>query len=384
MLGSDITALGVMRSLGRAKIPLVAITDKRDLSAWSRYYKRDPLINFTEARPQSLQAWLAELPIEQAVLMPCSDEWMKAVSQVVANGEHNLLSCAAKPEVIDTLVNKHQFSSVLEDLRLPHPKTIAVDTKDDLDDIDSSVLQYAFLKPHESQKFLATCGVKGMFVNGRTDAKEKLMNVRGKGLDVVLQEYIPGAATCHFFVDGFVPLGRAGMRLLARQRLRMYPPDFGNSTDMVTISLDDVRPAIETLEVLFESIGFHGIFSAEFKFDDRDKQFKVLEVNCRPWWYVDFADRCGLHVCKYAYQEALDLPIDPFESYTMKKRAVYPSYDWAARKKNLDKGYKEQSIYSMIHTWLFGYQPVFSWSDPLPALVNFFRLLKGAILRRVT
>jgi len=47
------------------------------------------------------------------------------------------------------------------------------------------------------------------------------------------------------------------------------------------------------------------VFSAEFKFDERDGLFKILEVNARPWWYVDFAARCGVDVCRMAYRDAL-------------------------------------------------------------------------------
>ncbi len=209
------------------------------------------------------------------------------------------------------------------------------------------------------------------------------IEVNRNGFDVVLQEYVPGPAISHYFVDGYRPIESGDMRLLARRRLRMYPPDFGNSTDMETIPLNDVGPAISTLETLFDTIGYHGIFSAEFKHDERDDQFKLLEVNCRPWWYVDYADRCGLHVCKYAYQDALGLAIDPFEIYKMGKRGVYPLFDWAARQENRKSGIREQGLFSMLINWLSGYQPIFSWSDPLPGIKTFAQDLKSAIARRI-
>ena len=56
------------------------------------------------------------------------------------------------------------------------------------------------------------------------------LDARRRGLDVMLQEYIPGPPTCHYMVEGFVDrIGRPVARFV-RQRLRMFPPDFGDST----------------------------------------------------------------------------------------------------------------------------------------------------------
>ena len=64
-----------------------------------------------------------------------------------------------------------------------------------------------------------------------------------------------------------------------------------------------------TSPTLLARVNYRGIFSAEFKRDARDGQYRILEVNTRAWTYVEFASRCGVNVCEMAWQDALGLPV---------------------------------------------------------------------------
>jgi hypothetical protein len=66
----------------------------------------------------------------------------------------------------------------------------------------------------------------------------------------------------------------------------------------------------------------------------------------------------------------------PYDSYRLGRRCVYPLFDWSARKINLREGVPEQGIVATLHNWVTGIQPVFSWSDPQPALSVFWRHLR--------
>ena len=135
---------------------------------------------------------------------------------------------------------------------------------------------------------------RGLHFETPSEATALALDAQRRGLDVMLQEYIPGPPTCHYMVEGFVDrIGRPIARFV-RQRLRMYPPDFGDSTYMVSVPLDRVRGAIESLDRLFAHLSYRGVFEAEFKYDDRDGQFKLLEVNARPWYFIGFAAECGV------------------------------------------------------------------------------------------
>ena len=100
----------------------------------------------------------------------------------------------------------------------------------------------AFLKPRDSQAFRRRYGVKALRFRTPSEAIALALEARQTGLELMLQQYIPGPPTRHYMVEGFVDrTGRICARFV-RQRLRMFPPDFGDSTYMVSVPLDHVRP----------------------------------------------------------------------------------------------------------------------------------------------
>ena len=200
----------------------------------------------------------------------------------------------------------------------------------DLDAIPEERFDGAFLKLRDSQRFHEAMRVKAIRIHSRAEARERLTPLLSAGLAVIVQDYVPGPASAHYFIDGFMDrLGRV-RALFARQRLRMYPPLFGNSTFMKTVEVDVVRSAADSLTRLLEGVGYRGVFSAEFKHDPRDGAFKLLEVNARAWWYVDFAARCGVDVCGMAYEDALEREVKVIDQYRVGRALVYPYADYFA------------------------------------------------------
>ena len=380
VLGDGETALGTIRSLRRAGIPVAFSSDRSDMAGWSKPYM--PLNNWPQQELSSaaLEQWLESTQLRAAVLMPCSDPWVQSVSRLSDQICQRFRRWTPDSEVVDTIVNKNRFRSVLEFLDLPHPRSYFLERDMRSWQIPDNMFESAFLKPHDSRAFVAEFGVKGVFVSDAENALRQCQVAWDKGLELMLQEYVPGPPTNHYFVDGFRQKHGRATQFLARQRLRMFPADFGNSTDMLTVPLSSVDPALETLYRLFDHTGFHGIFSAEFKLDPRDGPFKIIEINGRPWWFVDYADRGGLHVCSAAYCDALDLEIPAQEPYKLGKRGTYPVYDWHAFRNSDDR--RVESFLVMVVNWLRSYQPVFCWSDPMPALVNFYRKLGNALRGR--
>jgi D-aspartate ligase len=381
VLGADITALGVLRALRRSGLPAAFSADKADIASWSRSII--PLHDYPgEAlAPDALTRWLESTDFHSAVLMPCSDRWVQSVSRLDEATCRRFRRWTPDPSIVDTVVDKNKFRATLESLNLPHPRTYDLQRDVSAWQIPEEVFAAAFLKPHDSAAHLAQCGTKGVMVKNFEEASQQAQTRWEKGIELMLQEYVPGPPLNHYFIDGFRTRDGSTTHYLARQRLRMFPPDFGNSSDMVTVPLATVTPAVETLSAFFNHTGFHGIFSAEFKLDSRDGLFKLLEINGRPWWFVDFADRCGLHVCAAAHSDALGLEVPPQKPYKVGKRCTHPYYDWDAYRHQDNRS--AGAFLRTLMTWMTSNQPIFSWSDPMPSLVGFSGLVRRAIARRL-
>ena len=365
-LGTGITLLGVLRILGEDGPAVLALPDADPTTRRSRWYRAGPLA-LAGVTPASMARALDHIP-DGTVLMPCSDNWVLAVASLPESVRRRFPTCVASADALATLVDKARFRATLERLSLPHPRTRALTGLVDFDALPDSVLVSSFLKPANSEQFFARFNMKAFPVAGREETRRHFEECLAAGLPMMLQEYIPGPPTNHYFVDGFVDREGVIRARFARQRLRMYPADFGNSTLMVSVPPAEVGDALRTLDVLLADLAYRGIFSAEFKRDARDGRFNLIEVNARPWWYVEYAARCGVNVCALAVQDALGRPVSTIEHYAVGRRCAYPSYDWLAVAEARAAG--RIGLAEVVRSWFGAVQPIFKWNDPMPSLLE--------------
>jgi predicted ATP-grasp superfamily ATP-dependent carboligase len=280
---------------------------------------------------------------------------------------------------LDQLLDKGLFAKLLRAKGVPHPRTLLPDEGTDFGQEES--LEGFFLKPRDSQVFHERFGVKAFWPKSEADLHRQLEFLRGEGLEMMAQEYIPGPPSNHYFVDGFFDKDGRVPAVFVRRRLRMHPPRFGNSSYMVSISEQEADPAAETVTGLLAGLGYRGVFSAELKWDERDGLFKLLEVNARPWWFVEFAAVCGVNFLGMIYSDALKEPVDPVREYVVGKRLIHPYYDISACLR-AGSG-KVKGLVTFLGSIPGADRPILRWNDPLPAIYEFGALSKQAVRRRL-
>lgn len=328
-----------------------------------------------------LVPFLDTVAFEQAVLIPCTDEWVLAISRLPSHYQARFRTSAASPETLETLIDKGKLYELLKKLEIPHPRTIPVVSGADLPP-EAVVRNSAyFLKPRDSLSFFRKFHVKAFKIDSPSELALLLRQCKLASLETILQEYIPGAVTNHIFVDGFVDREGRWCAAFARRRLRMYPEHFGNSSYLVTVPLDEVKEQLAFLQKLFRSVSYRGVFSAEFKTDERDAQPKLLEINVRPWWYIGFAQRCGIAIPEMIYRDAIDQPVSPAPPYRAGVRMVYPYTDLYASLDLWKQG--KLGLLSWAKSWLIAKQAIFSIRDPMPSIFAIWQRLRRALGRRV-
>ena len=371
-------ALGALRLLRRAGIPTFSIPAVPSHESRSRWARRLPGTRATLATT-SLADILSACSLERAALIPCSDAVLSAVAQLPGSLASRFPSSTPSAQAVAQLARKDKFATLLDALDVPHPVTLLLDEPRDLERFADLPFTHLFLKPVDSASFMRSYGVKACRVRDMSDARTQLAKVHADGHRVVVQEYVPGPGSNHYLIDGFVDAGGTVRALFARRRLRMYPPDFGDSTHMVSVPLSEVEPAVATLRTIVAAVGYRGIFSGEFKRDERDGLFKILEVNARVWIYVEFAGRCGVDVCTMSYRDALGLGVSEPADYRAGVRLVSPYLDLAAVRYAWRRG--EMSPRAWLRSWAGAQQPTFNLSDPLPAIFDWYDLSRK-VLRR--
>jgi predicted ATP-grasp superfamily ATP-dependent carboligase len=376
VLGGGVTVAAVLTLLAQAGICSYTVCSQSDFVRRSRWYRKLP----SEATPSAdnLAELLERLPIERAILMPCSDDWLTVVAALPASLAARFPFNGPLASTIRVLVDKWSFAQLLDQQAVPHPRTHLIDSLAQLAALPPHEFQGAILKPLSSVDFSMKYGVKGFVVESQSEA----LRIMGElEFPIMLQEFIPGPPTAGYFLDGFVDRDGRVCGLLARQRLRMSPPKLGNSTLMVSVPLAEVAEAEKSLRRLLGFLNYRGTFSAEFKRDQRDGQFKLFEINARPWWYIEFAARCGVDVCSMAYQDALGLPVEAVQKYEVGRRCVFFVNDIRAWKEQRKDG-KGESLWSWTRPWFGADGTPFHWNDPLPAVAYARRLLRSHKVRR--
>jgi predicted ATP-grasp superfamily ATP-dependent carboligase len=325
----------------------------------------------------SLAKSLEASSFERMVLLPCTDGWAMAVSNLPTSLQTRFPSSVARTEILRQLVDKDLFAATLDRLDLPRPRTHILQ-EESIPSVPDEWINNYFLKPTHSRPFAEKYRVKAKRLRDREELVRIASETRGMRFGLMLQEYIPGPPTNHYFVEGFRDRQGRFSAMLARQRVRMFPLEFGNSTATRSVPPSQAQPATETLRKLLEAIGYRGVFSAEFKRDERDGLFKILEVNARPWWFVEFAERCGVDVCEMSYRNALGESVEPVARYRISRKCVYPRRDLQCRRARAGTP-NRLSIVSMLAFWLGAYQLTLCWDDPIPGAKELYDSARSSL-----
>ncbi len=364
VLGRGVTALGVIRDLGRQGLSVYLVGAHGNFAAASRYARAHPAAPNGDVPEATLEEFLERTGDRPMVLIPCSDAWTKAVSRLPGSLAHRFPASVPSAASVDDCVDKLRFSELLDRAELPHPTTLRIESAEDLDHVGAAAGVTYFLKPCQSQAFSGKYSVKAFQVASRAEAEGLWQRARDDGHAVLLQEYIPGPPTEHHFIDGFVDRRGRLCAAMARRRLRMHPPNFGNSTCSITVPLDEVRQAADDVARLVSVLSYRGAFSVELKRDPRDGVYKILELNARPWWYIHFANHCGLNISRMVYDDALGTPVEVVKDYKVGERCVFLRHDVRAAHRLIRGG--EITAGRWLASLRGSSWPVFSWNDPRP------------------
>lgn len=104
----------------------------------------------------------------------------------------------------------------------------------------------------------------------------------------MIQEFIPG-----FIHDACTLTDRGRVIAVLTQRRHLMYPIYGG-VGAVNVTTHDKKLS-ETSRHLLESIQWHGPAQIEFKFDERDKEYKLIEINPKLWGTLDLSLKAGFN-----------------------------------------------------------------------------------------
>lgn len=342
VLGSGaVTGLGAVRSLGRAGVTVYHIDEEKTIVKYSKYLKESFVLPKMGSNKNELRRVLLELQHQigkGAVLFPATDFYARTLADL-SDELSGYYIPIAKKETIDILINKRKFYESLMDKKVPHPTSHFPENLEDARQIAKEISYPIFVKPYLSQSFAKRFRKKGFVANSEAGLIGYLAFLKRTHVDVMIQEIVSGPPTNHIFLDGYLDKDSNPKAFFARRRLRMWPLAFGNSSLCISVPASEFTSLKEMLFRYLKSIGYRGIFSAEFKMDPRNGIFKLLEINSRTSaWFNTLSGKCGNNLMLVAYLDAIGKDTQYSEDYEAGVKWIYFKDDFRSSVKMIMNG----------------------------------------------
>src|SRR5262249_17358076 len=198
VIGSGLGALGALRLLHRAGIPVYSLTAAPSVESRSRWFRPLPGVRETLADGAPLARVLEASSLERAVLIACSDSLQSAASELPPGLAARFPSSTSSPDIVSQLTSKAKFAALLKSINVPHPQTLFIHGSSSLERFAGLQQAEMFLKPIDWESFTQHYGVKAFWVRDRADMRVQLARIQADGPRAILQEYVPGPASNHF------------------------------------------------------------------------------------------------------------------------------------------------------------------------------------------
>jgi predicted ATP-grasp superfamily ATP-dependent carboligase len=286
VLGGHVQGYGIVRIYGQNNIPCIVVDKSRyNITRHSKYCVAfhkvgyDDLIEFLIklGRQNKYKDWL---------LMPTDDYYVRLLSQNKTELDEHFTVTVDDWEVINIFFNKKNSYPLAQAAGLPVPKTFYPDSFSDVKLMSEDISFPCIIKPAIMLDFYRHFKKKVFVCNNRGELERNYLTTSTaiNPNELLIQEIIPGSSEHQYSVGIFFDRDRSYNYLVARRK-RQHPVDFGNATTYAETV--DVPVLVEYAHKILSRAKFFGLCEVEFKFDERDKQYKFLEVNPRTWkWHL--------------------------------------------------------------------------------------------------
>jgi len=281
VLGGHIQGLNIIRIYGKSNFPAILIDkDSLNLAKHSKYCKKfyktnDYMKTLNEFKSNNLyKNWL---------IIPTNDSQVKTLSQNKEYLEEYFMVSTHNWDSVEKCYNKIKTYKIAKELNIPIAKSIFPKNIAELLNIDISYP--CIIKPAVMHTFYSKFKKKVFVCNNKDELlknyEEALTIIPSN--EIIIQDIIPGGSE-HQYSVGLHFREKSIYNHIIVRRKRQHPIDFGNATTFAESVEIDLLKAYS--QKILSEIDYEGLCEVEFKYDTRDNQYKLLEINPRTWkWH---------------------------------------------------------------------------------------------------
>ena len=299
--------LGAVRSLARRGVEVTALLlETSDTARYSRHAAR--VIDVSAAddaiREQQMLGALRELDRHGAAILTTSDVGVNFLSRNRDELGRKFRFRLPDPDLIDSLNDKSREVSLVKSLGFALPRTVT-ELPADYRSLISALRFPIIFKPHSfAERHLFP--KKNEVVYDAADLERFYRDWPQALRGLLAQEVIPGPVSYSWVCSGTYDDTGKLLDCMTRQKFRTIPPEFGTSTYSVCRDNDAI---IELARELGKRLNYVGHAGIEYRWDERDGEYKYIELNPRIPGEVGFDMACGLPTVWNSYRVALGEPV---------------------------------------------------------------------------
>ncbi len=327
--------MGIVRGLGIQRVPvIVAAYDSVQVDA-SKYVQRTVRVPDPQTDEEACIDALVALADEYggSFLTPATDEALAAISRHKSClADHYLVACTDW-DVTQLYLDKSYTYALAAEVGIPAPSTLTPSCVDEVEAYGKTVDYPVLIKPRQSHLFEPRFRAKMFSVNSFDQLMSKYREAAAAEQKVMIQEFITGPDSAGVNYNAYVYTGYEPVEFTAR-KVRNTPPQYGSPRVVVA---EDVPEIIEPGRKILEAMHYQGFACVEFKRDDRDGVYKLMEVNGRHNRSAMLAVRCGLN---FPWVEYAHLVLGHAPQPTEYQRGVY----WSDLLSDIKSSIKYRSV----------------------------------------
>ena len=304
VLSTDTTGLGVIRALGGAGVPVVAVhyTDNH-IGQVSRYVTA----SFRTPRPLREEEAFVQALLDRAgrfeggLLVPASDSSLVAVARHREALAERYVVAAPAWDVVGSFIDKPRTYALAAAAGVAVPETLVPRSEEEAIAYADRATYPCLVKPSVGHLYLARFRTKMVFAPDRDRLLEAYRRATDAGLEVMLQEWIPGPDDAGANYNAYRWDG-SSIEFTAK-KIRNAPPTIGSPC---VVRSERVEGVLEPGRATLAALGLEGFACTEFKRDTRDGVWKLMEVNGRHNLSSVLAVRCGINFPLLQYRHLID------------------------------------------------------------------------------
>lgn len=312
LLGSDMNAYGMARAfyeaygikpliLGRSH--LTATQDSRILN-----FKEIKNLNQQEVFVPALEKIAEQYSNKKLLLLACGDDYAKLIIKNKAELEKHFSVPYIDESLMDQILLKENFYKMCEKYDFKYPGTTTV-TAENYQEFTPPFEYPIILKASNSVAYWACSfpGKKKVFVahdEAEKTAILKAIYASSYQDTMIVQEFIPGDDSYMRVLNAYVGKdGKVKLMCLGNPILEEHSPDGIGSYAAIITTYDE--KLMDKVRHFLEDIGYTGFANFDMKYDTRDGEYKLFEINLRNGRSSYFVTAAGYNLMKYVADDRM-------------------------------------------------------------------------------